>query len=89
MSHPQGHVALLAARMALSVGARLSVEQLADVLGAHLLCIVRQDNGGWAARIAHTPDETGQRAYWVEEPTLHGALSVALTSLAAKDGGDA
>lgn len=88
MSHPQGHVALLAARMALSVGARLSVEQLADVLGAHLLCIVRQDNGGWAARIAHAPGEN-LRAYWVEEPTLHGVLSVAVTSLAAKDGGDA
>jgi hypothetical protein len=88
MSHPQGHVALLAARMALSVGARLSVEQLVEVLGTHLLCMVQQENGAWSVRIAHVPGEN-LRAYWVQEPTLHGALSIAVTLLAAKDGGDA
>lgn len=94
MAHtqPQAHAALLAARMAALAAGRhdgCTLEQLLAVMGEHVLCIVRQDDGRWAVRVSHAPGEAQEhRVAWHEGHTLREALELGLLCLAA-DGGDA
>lgn len=91
-THPQGHAALLAARMAALTAGRhegWTLEQLFAAMGEHVLCIVRFDDGRWAVRVSHAPGEAQEnRVAWHEGQTLREALELGLVCLAA-DGGDA
>ncbi len=91
-THPQAHVAQLAARLAaLQPGTHedWTVEQLVEALGEHALCLVRWDDGRWAVRVTAHPGAAQEgRTQWCVGATMREALQLAMQQLAA-DGGEA